>query len=358
MARAFHTLTLLAVAALVAGCSVDEAPAPSFTGPSELSTSLTLKANPDTLTQDGSSKSLVDVEARDAAGRALANVSLRFDVVRDKLDASGQIVGEEIVDFGVLETKSAATGSDGRAQVRYTAPPPPLSSPTAPPMKPSTVRVRATPTGANYANATPRSVEIRLIPAGTIYDPDTGPVAKFKVDGKLLPSEFLAARSVGVPVVCDASVSTSPAGLVSYAWDFGDGSTGGGVSIQHTFTSGGTYFVRLTVTDKKGQTAWVTNPVTVGAGPTAVFSWVQRPAPAVMTVDLDAGASWVVPPASFITSYAWDCGQGTQIFPSPPVPTNPRATCSFPRTGSFSVTLVVRDDKNGVGRLTQTITVQ
>ena len=49
MARAFRTLVLLAAVALAAGCSVEEAPAPSLTGPSELSLSLTVAATPDTI---------------------------------------------------------------------------------------------------------------------------------------------------------------------------------------------------------------------------------------------------------------------------------------------------------------------
>ena len=37
---------------------------------------------------------------------------------------------------------------------------------------------------------------------------------------------------------------------LTYAWDFGDGSTGSGVSPQHTYAAGGTYTVTLTVTDR------------------------------------------------------------------------------------------------------------
>jgi parallel beta-helix repeat protein len=40
--------------------------------------------------------------------------------------------------------------------------------------------------------------------------------------------------------------------ITSYHWDFGDGSTGEGVSPKHTYTSEGNYTVNLTVTDSNG----------------------------------------------------------------------------------------------------------
>jgi len=42
--------------------------------------------------------------------------------------------------------------------------------------------------------------------------------------------------------------------VVSYHWDFGDGSTSTQQSLSHIYTSNGTYIVTLTVTDDKGKT--------------------------------------------------------------------------------------------------------
>jgi len=51
----------------------------------------------------------------------------------------------------------------------------------------------------------------------------------------------------------DGSLSTSPNGdIVSYEWDFGDGSTSTGMKTSHIFTSPGEYTVTLTVTDDHG----------------------------------------------------------------------------------------------------------
>ncbi len=58
----------------------------------------------------------------------------------------------------------------------------------------------------------------------------------------------------GQEISFDASASISEAGINSYKWDFGDGKTGEGATIQHTFTAPGSYVVTLTVVDVNGQT--------------------------------------------------------------------------------------------------------
>jgi heat shock protein HslJ len=56
------------------------------------------------------------------------------------------------------------------------------------------------------------------------------------------------------PVYFDGSASISDAGITSYTWDMGDGTTLQGAVVQHTFTNPGNYTVSLTVTDAYGQT--------------------------------------------------------------------------------------------------------
>jgi chitodextrinase len=55
--------------------------------------------------------------------------------------------------------------------------------------------------------------------------------------------------------------------VVSYAWDFGDGTTGSGPTVSHTYAGRGNYSAKLTVTDTQGATGSATVTITVKKGP-------------------------------------------------------------------------------------------
>ncbi len=62
----------------------------------------------------------------------------------------------------------------------------------------------------------------------------------------------------------DGSQSYAGVDIVSYSWDFGDGSPAvEGAFVNHTYAAPGTYTVSLTVTDSSGQVAAGQYPVTV-----------------------------------------------------------------------------------------------
>jgi PKD repeat protein len=59
--------------------------------------------------------------------------------------------------------------------------------------------------------------------------------------------------NVSQSIPFDGSGSTDSNGTItSYAWDFGDGGTGTGITPSHTYSTAGTYTVSLTVTDNNG----------------------------------------------------------------------------------------------------------
>lgn len=80
------------------------------------------------------------------------------------------------------------------------------------------------------------------------------------------PSASFTYSCSGLSCTFNGGGSSDDNGIVSYAWTFGDGTTGSGVSRSKTYSFAGTYSVRLTVTDTIGQTASQTRSVTVQSG--------------------------------------------------------------------------------------------
>jgi len=70
--------------------------------------------------------------------------------------------------------------------------------------------------------------------------------------------------SVGEALEFSGSGSSDEDGQIgSYTWEFGDGSTGAGEIVQHTYNDVGVYTVTLTVTDNQGAADSATTEVTV-----------------------------------------------------------------------------------------------
>jgi PKD repeat protein len=106
------------------------------------------------------------------------------------------------------------------------------------------------------------TVSVTLTPTPT----NTPPVANF--------SFTPPGPVVGDTVSFNASASSDPDGsITSYAWNFGDGATGSGQLVTHTYAASGTYNVTLTVTDNGGANGSVSKSVSVGTS--ADVGWVS-----------------------------------------------------------------------------------
>lgn len=326
----FLPVLTLAVTAMFAGCTVSHTPAPPLQGPSELGLSLTITANPDVLSMDGASQSRINIEARDANGQLLPNKQLRVEI-----SANGQLV-----DFGSLNARTVVTGSNGQATVIYTAP-------TAVQGAIPTLQIVVTPAGTdtNAAFPTSRFIAIRLVPPGVIAGP---PTASFTVTPPN-PAAF-------TDVLFDASGSKTSLGasIVTYSWDFGDGSssTGPAVQVKHRFNSSATFRVALTVTDSNGLSSVpATHDVVVGAGvaPRADFTFSPLAPLTNQTVNFNGGISTPGIGHS-IARYDWDLGDGRTV-------SGITVSHAYSGPGTFSVVLTVTDDAGQTALVTKGVTV-
>lgn len=83
---------------------------------------------------------------------------------------------------------------------------------------------------------------------------------------------------LGQQITFDASASYDPDGtIVSYKWDFGDGTTADGVVVTHKFGTPGNYIVTLTVTDDDGASASQTAAIFLTSGKAQIL--LSFPAP-------------------------------------------------------------------------------
>jgi PKD repeat protein len=153
----------------------------------------------------------------------------------------------------------------------------------------------------------------------------------------------------GQTITFDASASRDPDGsIVSYAWVFGDGTTGSGRIAAHAYVSYGSYTVALTVTDSDGLTARITKTVRVLAAPSAGFTFTPLSPKVGDMVSFDASAS--SDPDGPIASYAWDFGDGSSG-------TGRTAGHAYPMHGTYRVSLLVTDADGLVAEAFERVTV-
>jgi len=137
--------------------------------------------------------------------------------------------------------------------------------------------------------------------------------------------------------------------VVSWEWNFGDGTTSVGKGPTHKYSKPGTYTVRLTVTDNDGATNSIAKSITVSnVWPKAAFSFSPgRPT----TRDTIRFTDQSVDPDGTIISWKWDFGDGN-------VSTEQNPIYKYSRAGTYKVTLTVTDDQGAKDSVSRKITVE
>ncbi len=71
--------------------------------------------------------------------------------------------------------------------------------------------------------------------------------------------------TAGVAIALDGSYSRAADGtIIKYAWEFGDGATGSGSQVSHTYEQTGRFVVTLTVTDDSGTKGIAYGAISIG----------------------------------------------------------------------------------------------
>jgi hypothetical protein len=236
------------------GCGLDEIEIPDLDGPSELGLSVSMTANPDIITADGVSTSLVQATVRDQNGRTVSGRDVFFSIT----DESGRTA-----DLGTLRNSSGTglgtglvvrTNASGIAQVVYEAPA--RTDATANQL----VHVTARPVGTDAAGARLRFVAIELRSAEPRLFPqnpdNTDPVCNFAVEA---PNGFRRNQ----PILFQ-STSFDPDGtIVRYFWDFGNGTRADHPDGLASYSLAGDYTVTHIVTDDDGGQAACAGALTI-----------------------------------------------------------------------------------------------
>lgn len=161
------------------------------------------------------------------------------------------------------------------------------------------------------------------------------------VTAPVLAADFTASTTTGVAPLSTNFTATASAGLTTFAWDFGDGSTGSGASVSHSYANPGTYGVTLAASGSAGSKS-VTKAglIQVSAALAADFS-ASRVAGAVPLRVVFSDHS-----SGTVDSYLWNFGDGVTSTDAAPVHT-------YRKPGSFAVTLTI---KGAAGTQTKTRT--
>jgi len=173
--------------------------------------------------------------------------------------------------------------------------------------------------------------------------PNDPPVARFYANPTSGPAPLT--------VTFNASASYDPDGTIKrYYWEFGDGTTGRGRIVTHTYTRPGVYTPFLTVTDNRGAEATVNGVrITVtepNKPPVAYYEayWYDRER---LIILLDPRRSY--DPDGYIVEYRWNIAGRVFVYTRPYV-----LKVQFCCPGNYTISLTVKDNKGATSTYRRT----
>ncbi len=313
---------------LAAACTMKDQEAPPLTGPSEFGTSVTVQVTPDVLQQDGASQSVVSITVYNSVGKPTAGVPLRAEIrVNGQSVDFGTLSARSIVTGSdgraTLVYTAPFVSASVESIVEITATP--IGTNYANAVGRNAV-IRLVPTGVvlppsglnpafTFSPQTPSQGQGVFFDATTSAAPSNNPITQYRWEfgdggtgngptathafsnagayfvrltvsdasgrststtqtvtvgaGAVPTASFTFGPTpvrANIPVNFNGTASVAAPGrtIVSYRWEYGDGSpTESGAQVAHSFAAAGTYTVTLTVTDDVGRTHTTNRTVTV-----------------------------------------------------------------------------------------------
>ncbi|MBC8028496.1 MAG: PD40 domain-containing protein [Pyrinomonadaceae bacterium] len=136
--------------------------------------------------------------------------------------------------------------------------------------------------------------------------------------------------------------------IASYQWNFGDNTSGAGITPTHSYSTAGSYTVTLTVTDNDGATANATATATVANNPPVANP--GGPYSGVTAQNIPFNGSGSSDSDGTITSYAWSFGDGGTGLGAVP-------THAYTSAGTYTVMLTVTDNQGAQASANTSVTI-
>ena len=221
--------------------------------------------------------------------------------------------------------------------------------------------------GETQGNSGWYNVRVHAIYEGSPYYPagaTEGEVITFKINGQTANIQSsgsntwnaMGSKQVDIEVPYEVVVVADPGGPYNgqegssvnfngsgsldantYEWDFGDGSTGSGVSPSHTYADDGSYTVTLTCRNGDKNDTETTTATISNVNPTAAAGSNKS---ANEGAGIPFSGSATDPGTSDVLSYSWNFGDGQSG-------SGPNVTHIYTDNGSYTVTLTVSDGDGG-----------
>ncbi len=149
----------------------------------------------------------------------------------------------------------------------------------------------------------------------------------------------------------DSRPSESASEIVTYEWDFGDGSTAEGLSVSYTFTEQGSFTVKLRLTDDQGNMGVAYGIIEVQSyGPVADFVASSYEGVSGHPIQFYGELSYEESPDDSLVSYEWN-------FKDRETAVGKNVSHTFQDWGRFNVELTVRNSKNQSSKISKWVQV-